>query len=153
MQIFIPYPSPIEVAKCLDPRRLNKQIIECDQIIKAIKGETKAWANHPVVKMYADHLYWVELYRDCLDFYKRGRPDLAETLSTQADRFRPSWMTDALCRSHKRRLVAKDAQFYKAFWVYGISDINYYVVDNKVLGYVQGRKILTQSLDEFEAGR
>ena len=36
MQIFIPYPSPIDVAKCLDPRRLNKQILECDQIMKAI---------------------------------------------------------------------------------------------------------------------
>lgn len=150
MQIFIPYPSPIEVAKCLDPKRLNKQIIECGQIMKAIKGETKAWANHPVVKMYTSHLRWVKLYKDCLECYKDGNTDLAELLSAQADTFRPSWMTEALCRSHKRRLVAKDAQFYKAFWVYGISDINYYVVDNKVLGYTQGKKILTLSLEEFK---
>ena len=150
MQIFIPYPSPIEVAKCLDRKRLNKQIIECGQIMKAIKGETKAWANHPVVKMYTGHLHWVELYKDCLEYYKNGRPDLAELLSTQADMFRPSWMTEALCRSHKRRLVAKDAQFYKVFWVYGVSSINYYVVDNKVLGYAQGKRIVTLSLEEFK---
>ena len=150
MQIFIPYPSPIEVAKCLDPKRLNKQIIECDQIMKAIKGETKAWANLPVVKMYTGQLRWVKLYKDCLECYKKGYLNLAEHLSAQADTFRPSWMTEALCRSHKRRLVAKDAQFYKAFWVYGISDINYYVVDNKVLGYAQGKKILTLSLEEFK---
>ena len=118
--------------------------------MKAIKGETKAWANHPVVKMYTGHLHWVELYKECLEAYKNGRRDLAESLSAQADMVRPSWMTDALCRSHKRRLVAKDAQFYKAFWVYGVSAINYYVVDNKVLGYTQGRKILTQSLEEFK---
>lgn len=150
MQIFIPYPSPIEVAKCLDPKRLNKQIIECDQIIKAIKGETKAWANHPIVKMYAGHLRWVMLYRACLDSYKDDCLDVAKSLSAGADMIRPSWMTDALCRSHKRRLVAKDPQFYKAFWPYGISGINYYVVDNKVLGYVDGKKILTQSLEEFK---
>lgn len=149
MQIFIPYPSPIEVAKCLDPKRLNKQIIECGQIIKAIRGETKAWVNHPIVKMYADHLRWVEFYKACLESYKNS-PDLAEFWSAQADMVRPFWMTDALCRSHKRRLVAKDPQFYKAFWVYGISAINYYIVDNKVLGYTQGRKIVTQSLDEFK---
>lgn len=150
MQIFIPYSSPIEVARCLDSKRLNKQIIECNQIMKAIKGETKAWANHPIVKMYTGHLYWVELYRDCLEFYKNGHPDLAELFSARADMHRPSWMTEALCRSHRRRLVAKDAQFYKSFWVYGISDINYYVVDNKVLGYTQGKKILTLSLEEFK---
>ena len=51
MNVFV-IGSPIETAKCLDPRRLNKQIIECKQILKAIDGETKAWANHPATKMY-----------------------------------------------------------------------------------------------------
>ena len=149
MQIFIPYSSPIKVAKCLDPKRLNKQIIECDQIIKAIKGETKAWTNHPVVKMYSGHLRWVGLYKECLESYKNGCPNLARYLSAQADMIKPSWMTEALCRAHRRRLVAKDSQFYKTFWDYGISEINYYVVDNEVLGYIRGKKMLSIPLETF----
>ena len=48
MQIFI-IGSPFETAQALDKRRLNKQIIECRQIMKAINGESEAWANHPCV--------------------------------------------------------------------------------------------------------
>lgn len=153
MQVFIPYPEPIEVAKCLDKRRLNKQIVEGEQIISAALGYTKAWANHPVVKMYSDHLEWLRFYIDCLEFYRCGRPDIAKRLSDQANICRPKWMTKTLCNSHKRRLVAKDAQFYKKFWVYGISEINYYVVDNKVLGYAKGKCIITQTLEEFNNGK
>lgn len=41
MQVFTPYPQPFACADCLDPRRLNKQIIECKQILAAIRGEIK----------------------------------------------------------------------------------------------------------------
>lgn len=149
MQIFIPHPSPIHVAQCLDPKRLNKQVVECDQIMKAIKGETKAWANHPVVKMYSDHLHWVKLYRDCLYNYRIGNTRLAIHLSNEADKIRPKWMTRPLCYSHRRRLVEKDPIYYKGFYNFGISEINYYIVDNKVLGYVKGKCIKIQTLEEF----
>ena len=60
MQIFLPYKNPFDVAKCLDNRRLNKQIIECRQILAAIDGTSKAWSHHPVVLMYAHHRDFVE---------------------------------------------------------------------------------------------
>lgn len=41
MQVFTPYPQPFACADCLDPRRLNKQIIECKQILAAIRGESQ----------------------------------------------------------------------------------------------------------------
>ena len=53
MQVFI-VGNPLETAMILDSRRLNKQIIETEQIIKAITGESKAWNNHPVVKPYSE---------------------------------------------------------------------------------------------------
>lgn len=152
MQVFIPYPEPIEVAKCLDKRRLNKQIIEGHQILAAAKGETHAWVNHPVTKMYKNHTEWLKFYIDCLKFYRCGKFNIANVLSNQANICRPEWMTSALCNSHKRRLFAKDVQFYKKFWVYGISEINYYVVDNKVFGYFKGKCIIIQTLEEFNNG-
>ena len=70
MQVFVPYPSPIDVAKCLDPKRLRKQIIECDQILKAIYGQSEAWKNHPVVKMYRPHAQFLAAYADTEDTKK-----------------------------------------------------------------------------------
>lgn len=153
MQVFIPYPQPIEVAKCLDKRRLNKQIIEGHQIIAAAKGETKAWANHPVTKMYKDHLDWLMAYVYCLEFYKEGKIGVAKKFSHHADLCRPSWMTETLCNSHKRRLVAKDQELYKQFYIYGISEINYYVVDGLVWGYARGKNRFSLTLEEFNNGK
>ena len=154
MQVFIPYPSPIEVARCLDKRRLNKQIIECHQIISAASGKATAWASHPVVKMYKNNLEWLQLYTDVLEYYRDGREDIAIHLSKQADRGRSSWMTKALCNSHKRRLAEKDPNFYyKFFKEYGISIVNYYVVDNRVIGYTDGKYRSSRSLEEFNNGQ
>ena len=153
MQVFIPYPEPIEVAKCLDKRRLNKQIIEGHQILAAAKGETKAWANHPITKMYKNHTEWLRFYIYCLEFYKNGRIDVAKKFSAQADKIRPAWMTDAICNAHKRRLVAKDPEFYKDFCIYGISEINYYIIDNVVWGYARGQNRFSITLEEFNNGK
>ena len=54
MQIFL-IGTVLETAQALDNRRLNKQIIECQQILDAINGTGKGWFNHPVVHMYKNH--------------------------------------------------------------------------------------------------
>ena len=80
MNVFI-IGTPLETAKKLDKRRLNKQIIECGQILKAIFGDTKAWANHPVTKMYAGYQEWLKLYMHCLNAYRLNNIKAAEHLS------------------------------------------------------------------------
>ena len=62
MQVFVPFQDPFECAKALDSRRFNKQILECKQILKAIRGESTAWANHPCVLMYKKHADWLQMY-------------------------------------------------------------------------------------------
>ena len=57
MQVFI-IGSPLETAMALDRRRLNKQIIECRQILNAIFGKTNAWVNHPCTLQYHKHKHW-----------------------------------------------------------------------------------------------
>lgn len=62
MQTFLPYTSYRECAKALDNKRLNKQILECYQILNILSGQSKsrAWAHHPAVLMWAgaeNHLY------------------------------------------------------------------------------------------------
>lgn len=48
MQTFLPYPSFVESAKCLDRQRLGKQRVEVLQLLKALLVPGSGWGNHPV---------------------------------------------------------------------------------------------------------
>lgn len=141
MQVFVPFPSPIDVAKCLDERRLRKQVIECDQILAAINGKSHAWKNHPVVKMYSDYSHWLREYRECLCAYLSGDDELAWFCEEDADWHMPPFLTDDFCDQHKRRLYTKAPELYPQFAEYGTSDENWYVVNGKLLKYVNGKII------------
>jgi hypothetical protein len=54
MQTFLPYTNFKEVASELDSKRLNKQILECYQILNVLSNPspTAGWRNHPAVKMW-----------------------------------------------------------------------------------------------------
>ena len=47
MQTFLPYSSFDLTMECLDYRRLGKQRVEAFQILRALRGETDGWTNHP----------------------------------------------------------------------------------------------------------
>ena len=142
MQVFIPYQSPIDVAKCLDRRRLHKQILEANQILSACLGESKVWRNHPVVKMYIHHTTWLSFYRDCLKSYLDDDIEQAQSISDYADElYRPNFITSSLCDQHKRRLFTKDPSFYSFFSSFGTSVENWYIVNGQKLVYINGKLI------------
>lgn len=140
MQVFVPYPSPIDVAKCLDPKRLRKQEIECNQILLANNGWSDAWLNHPVAKMYKPYDTWLRYYRACIIRYIEGACDLAKIWSDRADRIRPPFLTSDFCDQHKRRLFTKAPELYPQFAEYGKSDENWYFVDGEIVKYVNGKR-------------
>ena len=145
MQVFVPYPSPIDTARAMsnDKLRLRKQIIECDQILKAISGESQAWKNHPVVKMYAERPYnvrWLLHYRDCLQQHLWGNEGWAYRASVGAEEFRPPFLTDDFCDQHKRRLYTKAPELYPQFAEYGKSEENWYFVGGEIVKYVNGKR-------------
>lgn len=146
MQVFIPYADPFRTAAILDYRRLNKQVIECRQILKAIRGESKAWANHPVVKMYKDNTEWLEHYMHCMESYHAGALEEAKRHSELADACRPEWMTQELCDHHKKRLWKKDCLHYIRFTDHkdlypGESEENWYIIDGRTVRYFNGKLI------------
>ena len=63
MQTFLPYKDFAEVADSLDSKRLNKQILECYQILNVLSNPspTAGWRNHPAVKMWRG--YEFSLYK------------------------------------------------------------------------------------------
>lgn len=155
MQVFVCYPEPIKVAQCLDSKRLNKQIIECRQILDAIDGKGKGWFNHPVTKMYKPYSEWLYCYMKCLECYvdyinhvefrNRNTPDSYFTQAlfwnSNADRFRPPFLTEDFCNQHKRRLFTKNPEHYRQFAEYGKSDENWYCIDGEIVKYVNGKRL------------
>lgn len=156
MQIFCPYPSPLECAKALwnDSKRFNKQIIECKQILDAIDGVGTGWFNHPVVKMYKPYKDWLVNYACCLQAYRnymkyKNVPDWTSSAiyrqavmySEKADKIRPPFLTEEFRGQHKCRLYTKSPESYSQFAKYGKSDINYYFVEGELLKYKDGKRI------------
>lgn len=143
MQVFVPYPEPIKVVTCLDPRRRNKQLIEVKQILAAIDGKTNSWKNHPATKMYTPYREWLDRYRLCFDRWISGNEEQARWFSNHADLVRPPFLTQEFCDQHKRRLYAKDHNYYAQFADYaafGDPDENWYFIDGEIVKYAGGKK-------------
>jgi hypothetical protein len=136
MQTFLTDPVWSVSAANLDPKRLNKQILECGQILVALvpeiywdifpngKGPSKAWRNHPAIKMWKGSEFWLTAYalRHCEA--KQGAKHVLE------DRFRnvfdrlevegvdkyPIWTErQDVIDSHRSNLLRKDREFYSQF--------------------------------------
>lgn len=140
MNVFI-IGTPIDTAKVLDNRRLNKQIIECKQILKAIDGDTKAWVNHPATLQYKNHRRWLFSYMMCLIYYKDNQMWGAEQWSKEAEEYKPYWHTENYFTQMKRRLFTKNNEHYSQWSHLGESEINMYYVNNKWKYYKNGKVI------------
>ena len=157
MQIFIPYEDTFETAKVLDNKRLNKQIIECRQIISAAFGESTAWRNHPVVLMYKDYTPWVNWYMHVLkneQIVRKGQMTEEDkihnyNLLRQMEPSRPYFLgLELLHRSHRSRLYVKDNIHYASFADSRMpNNFNFYIVDYRVKAYLAGRCVGSAPVD------
>lgn len=146
MQVFI-IGTPLETAMALDSRRLNKQIIECRQILDALNG-AKAWSNHPCVLQYRGHEGWLKIYSECLELELLRTPNNDATItaiqavaSVMAEKLTPCFHTQEYFDQMKRRLYTKDKEHYKQWADLGESDENWYFVDGSWQKYVNGKRI------------
>lgn len=136
MQVFI-IGSPLDTAKNLDRRRLNKQIIECQQILNAIDGKTKSWSNHPCTIQYKKHKEWLIAYMHCLKAFYNKDIHKARIWNLYASDSTPYFHTSAYFDNMKRRLYTKDNEHYKQWKYLGESYENWYWVNNKWKIYKQ----------------
>lgn len=142
MQTFLPYPSFTKSAKSLDNKRLNKQIVECYQILKAINGETKGWKNHPAVLMWKGYENALVCYGlwCCWEWEERGfktpkLKDILNTLFTDSPVHLPWWFgLYKFHESHRSNLYRKDSEFYRDFKYDGNGSLPYcwpVIIDNQ----------------------
>lgn len=138
MQVFVVGEKPFETAVVLDKRRLNKQIVECGQILSAIEGKSKGWRNHPVVEMYRNNIGYLKTYLSVLKEYKNGNLAKAKELSDEMPcEMLPKFFCTEYFANMKSRLFTKDEKLYSKFAEFGKSYVNMYYVDEKWKHYVQ----------------
>jgi hypothetical protein len=111
--------SSEETAKLLDKRRLNKQIIEAGQIIKAIEGKynnTSAWAKHPAKLMWEGYVNALKSYYNSMvkEWYGRNGKGSYKYFTVEiSEIIWPWWWNwDKLILSHKLALYRKDPKYY-----------------------------------------
>lgn len=141
MQVFI-VGTPLETAMALDSRRLNKQIIECRQILDALNGK-KAWSNHPCVLQYKSplNIEWLINYLSCLSSYVNNRFGEAMNYDEVCEVIRPIFHTQEYFNQMKKRLYTKNKEHYKQWAELGESDINWYYVDGEWRYYKNGKRL------------
>ncbi len=131
MQTFLPDADFARSAQLLDSPRLGKQRVETLQILRALELPDYGWAAHPAVLMWQGRTPALVTYGRAMVREWRARgfadstdeliaefaPGLAEAAQSElgAAGLLPSWLGDeALHRSHRSNLLAKDAGFYRA---------------------------------------
>lgn len=141
MQTFLPYPSFVETARCLDNRRLGKQRVEAKQILIALgfdvgehRGNAESrWRSHPAVAMWRGAENWLALYAVdvCCEWRRRGfRDSLCEQFMSVRDSLiltrgfvnKPRWIGCAeFHESHQSNLMRKLPAWYGRFG-WGVGD-------------------------------
>lgn len=132
MNTFLPYASFSESMRCLDMRRLGKQRVEAWQILRALRGETSGWRNHPATKMWEGHERALALYGAwaCVEWSFRGYRDsmlerfelaMSELPLPEIGFVPPPWLGDErLHSSHRSNLLRKAPEHYLSFgWTEG----------------------------------
>ena len=123
MQTFLPYNDFTKSAKALDRQRLGKQRVEVLQLLKALKGETKGWVNHPAAKMWRGYENCLVVYglSICTEWIERGYKDtcFAKILAYRDYKTAmvvPPWLgREDFHESHRSNLLRKDPDHYSKF--------------------------------------
>ncbi|WNV76359.1 MSMEG_6728 family protein [Geodermatophilus sp. DSM 44513] len=130
MQTFLPVPDFTDSARMLDSPRLGKQRVETLQVLRALELPDYGWTSHPVVRMWRGRTPALVAYglASVRAWQERGFADSTHTLIAefapdvvgvgQEELARagvlPSWVGDeAVHRSHRSNLLAKDPGFYR----------------------------------------
>ncbi|RFU22757.1 MSMEG_6728 family protein [Geodermatophilus marinus] len=134
MQTFLPVADFEESARLLDSPRLGKQRVETLQVLRALELPDYGWTSHPVVRMWRGRTPALVAYGLAVvrGWRERGFADTTHSLIAefapdvvgvaQEELARagllPTWVGDeALHRSHRSNLLAKEPGFYRERFV------------------------------------
>ena len=118
MQTFLPYTDFAGSAACLDRQRLGKQRVESFQILRALRGESKGWTNHPATQMWRGFESALEQYMRCciVEWVRRGYKNNMLVPAESWSFENPWWLGEpAFHASHRSNLIRKMPEHYGTF--------------------------------------
>lgn len=138
MQTFLPTPSFLKSARCLDYRRLGKQRTEAFQLLIANQDEwalaerqwridsglmkdkplKKGWKTHPAAKMWAPYPDALKEYMNVTiaEWVGRGYNNTMRVAPLSDTIEMPHWLGDhRFHASHRSNLLRKDFDYYSQF--------------------------------------
>jgi len=120
MQTFLPYPNLKKSLKVLDSRRLGKQRVEAFQILNILLNRTKskAWKNHPAVKMWKGHTNALKLYfnKSIKLWISKGYKNNMKLETIEGKIIFPKWFGNKRFHaSHRSNLLRKDKNYYSIY--------------------------------------
>ena len=131
MQVFLPEKDFYASAAVLDRARLVKQLLEGRQIMTILVGEnkSKAWTNHPAVRMFDGHHSALFVYLASIRYEMHKRGYKWETNWSEIQRMMkenmqpfsmPRWMYDtetvhSVVTTHRGRLYEKAPELYPQY--------------------------------------
>ena len=134
MQVFITSSSFEESARVLDTRRLNCQIKECNQMYRAIIGESIGWRNHCVTRLWENDRYALMAFAwECyFELKKRGK-NPSKPCGVYYPKVKPpAFLEDAkVVDAMKSHLLAKLPEHYKQYWPNHPVKSGYWAIDKQ----------------------
>lgn len=131
MQVFLPEKDFYHSASVLDQKRLVKQLLEGRQIMTILVGEnkTKAWTNHPAVRMFSERHSALFAYLVAIRDEMQARGYKWENNWNEIQRMMdenpqeyslPEWMNDeytisSVLTTHRGRLYEKAPELYPQY--------------------------------------
>jgi hypothetical protein len=120
MQTFLPYSNIKNSLKSLDIRRLGKQRVEAYQILNILlnRTKTKAWKNHPAVKMWQGYENALKLYlnKAIKIWISKGYKNNMQMEIIEGKIILPKWFgNEKFHSSHRSNLLRKNKEFYAKF--------------------------------------
>lgn len=112
---------------------MGKQRVEVLQIWNSLTSGS-GWNNHPAVKMWEGHVWWLLLYGAvvCEHWRQRGYrdsllPRFIDALESMSVDEYPPWLGDVkLHASHRANLIRKDETYYGTFGWSEYPEMGYY---------------------------
>jgi hypothetical protein len=121
MQTFLPYPNFQKCARVIDDKRLWKQILEADGIIRILEGRVNKklylYKNHPCVKMWKNYLQDLYDYRANFiqEWLNRRLINAPIIEKNEEPIWCAVWPDRKLYSSHRAALLAKNPEWYQQF--------------------------------------
>lgn len=117
MQTFLTNSDFHECAKVLDDKRIWKQTLEADGLIRIIKGERTGYRFHKITRMWWNYLDALTYYRNCILLEWLGRRlNNQPKLVFDKPQIMPHWIdNEKIFSSHRAALLYKNYDHYKQF--------------------------------------